>query len=76
MQLNETEKKILGEFLDRLSDHMGNAGCNDYDLPDSPEGWELAKEVAASFPDSPPVEPTLLTYDWAVLNILCKKLGV
>lgn len=30
--LSDAEFRILGEFLERLSDVMGNAGCNDFYL--------------------------------------------
>jgi len=35
------EKKLLFEFLDELSDHYGNAGCNDFEVPNTVEGRAL-----------------------------------
>lgn len=32
------EKQLLFKFLDDLEDHHNNAGCNDYDLPNTTEG--------------------------------------
>lgn len=77
--LNDTERKVFIEFLNRLSENMGNAGCNDYQLPDTPEGWQLACEHANSInkdnPSGPQEKPQLICYDWILLSILRKKLG-
>ena len=72
--MNETEWAILNEFLDRLSESMGNAGCNDYTLPDTPEGWAIAAEVAAER-DEKPDTIYVTVNDWEVLDVLRKKLA-
>lgn len=38
---NFTETRVLLDMLERLSDVLSNAGCNDYDLPATPESKEL-----------------------------------
>lgn len=73
--MNALEMTILFEFLDRLADSMGNAGCNDYELPDTPEGWALRREVEAAM-DEPGDCDRLSTYDWAVLSVLRDKLNM
>lgn len=39
--MNNSEKKILLDFLEELSDRFGNDGCNDYELDNSSENREL-----------------------------------
>lgn len=43
--LNKLERELLGGFFDRLEDYMGNAGCNDFDVPNTTEGQELMRNV-------------------------------
>lgn len=45
MKLTTLERKILFDFLKQLSDHMGNAGCNDYCLKNTPEAQALVRAV-------------------------------
>jgi len=33
------------EFLDQLSEHMGNAGCNDFEMENTPENVKLLKDI-------------------------------
>lgn len=73
--LNATERAVMCDFMGRLQQHMGNAGCNDYDLPDTDEGHALAKEAEDLDNDDPQVPAPLCTYDFKVLSVLCKKLG-
>jgi len=35
------------EFLDELSDIQGNAGCNDFDMPNTPENRVFFEEMEA-----------------------------
>jgi hypothetical protein len=71
--MNDTEWKILNEMLDDYAERLGNAGCNDYDLPDTGEGWEIAADVALES-DDPDEEPRLCVMDFCVLNVLRNKL--
>lgn len=36
---------MLNRFMGELSDHFGNAGCNDYILENNPENRELVKDA-------------------------------
>lgn len=80
MQLNETERKVFGNLLDRFSDMLSNAGCNDLDLPPTSEGQALANEVEMYLSDNNKDEARnpapLCCMDWAVLNVLRKKVGL
>jgi hypothetical protein len=44
VKLNETEKKVLKAIAERCSDSLGNAGCNDEEIPATPEGEALYRE--------------------------------
>lgn len=80
MPLNATERKVFSDLLDRFSDMLGNAGCNDLNLPATDEGQSLANEVeiylANNSKDQPRSPAPLCTYDWAVLSLLRKKVGL
>jgi len=77
MQLNNTEQQVFRTLLDRFSDMLGNAGCNDFDLPATKEGQDLANEVESYLSDGEPRNPApLCTFDWAVLAVLRKKVGL
>jgi hypothetical protein len=44
-QLSCLEKKLLLDFLKDLDESFGNAGCNDYSLPNDPPHQKLMKRV-------------------------------
>lgn len=85
MEFTALEKKILFKFLEDLSDHQGNAGCNDFDLPNTPEGQQIHEEsVRAAMSKRDADEwlsnehgsksKTICTADTIVLSYLVKKL--
>jgi hypothetical protein len=85
LKLNETEKRIFSDFLDQLSDYMSNAGCNDYDLPNSEEGkmlWlenenRVKKDNYEPLLDKiPENQKDFCTFDWILLSTLRKKIGL
>lgn len=39
------ERQIFSRILDDLSDRYDNAGCNDFSIPNTPEGKEFAERV-------------------------------
>ena len=45
------ERKIFNELLDRLDDDMGNAGCNDFYLENTPENKRFAEAVTRHYFD-------------------------
>lgn len=80
-ELTETERTILIEMLDDLANHMGNAGCNDYTLPDTDGGRKLAEDVEAFLCEDDKdrerhIPARLDTSDFAVLACLRKKLNL
>jgi hypothetical protein len=79
MPLNDTERKVFSDLLDRFSDMLGNAGCNDLDLPPTDEGQALANDVEAylcEYKKTPRNPAPLCCMDWAVLSVLRKKVGL
>lgn len=76
--MNSTEKAILLKFLDDLSDHMSNAGCNDLDLENTPENYELvaaAEKYCAEQNQEKPLPPLfykdkICTTDFIILSYL------
>lgn len=76
MELTETEKKVLSEMLDDFADRLGNAGCNDFRMPD-----DLAfRQAVADYQnvDDPDAhaKPSAIGYDFIVLAYLRSKLGI
>ena len=45
MEFTKLEKKLLFKFLKNAAYKMANASCNDFDLPNTPEGIELYELV-------------------------------
>jgi len=81
--LNETEKAWLKELLDRFSDSLTSAGCNDFIVTVTPEARETLREVLSG--DLRESLPFLLgakdggpfrTYDFVILDHLRDRLGV
>ena len=78
MPLNETERKVFIDLLDRFSDMLGSSGCNDLNLPPTSEGQALANEVEIymNSKDEARNPAPLCCMDWAVLKVLRKKAGL
>ena len=82
----EAEKKILLGFLEDLSDKYGNAGCNDYRLPNTSENKQiLCAAIKIQYEKDAVVKEvdrimrikgdTILTFDSLVLDYFIDKLG-
>ncbi len=85
------EKQLLNDFFERLEDYMGNAGCNDFDVPNTTEGQELMRNVLnhalqheeeekeaqleSLENDIEQGRKNLLTYDFFVLSYLKSKIN-
>ncbi len=39
------EREVFTRMLDDLSDRFGNAGCNDFEIPNTPEYQEFVERV-------------------------------
>lgn len=74
--MTKLEKELLLKFLDDLNEKYGCAGCNDYDLPNTDEGWAIYQEIkeGSSLKNRPPESVPLLVMDFQVLNYLRDKL--
>lgn len=43
--LNKTEWTILAQLLEMAADEFGNHGCNDFELPNTPENREFMERM-------------------------------
>ena len=74
--LQKTALKLAVEFLEDLGDKYGNAGCNDYEFPNTDENWEIYKksiydngdlEEIEQFEKTPrPTKKKILCLDFAI----------
>ena len=78
---------MFAGFLDQLEDHMSNAGCNDYTLPNTPENKKFLREMISASFSKDDAEwmleeleeqdcKTLYTIDSSVFGYLRRKLGL
>jgi len=81
--LTDVEKDTLVQFLKDYSNELGNAGCNDFYLPNTDENWELIKTSAESCMDKDGAETItrpedkskrIFAHDLVVLDYLTKKI--
>lgn len=83
--MNKTEITLFKDFLGRLGEHFSNAGCNDYELADTPENraiYDGVEKMMLEFDPEYKVRGAqacidrygfILTQDWLVLDYLEKK---
>lgn len=70
--IHPVDARIAAQMLNLAADQFGNHGCNDFELPNTPENMEFIKRVIA-WSDYPEDEPHLhadqiLTMDWEVMR--------
>lgn len=79
IQLTDSQVKLLFHFLDDLSEHMSNAGCND--LPEhlremmEPEGKAIEQEYAVFNNPDEPEGPSWPISDICLLHWLKSKIN-
>lgn len=77
--MTQNEAKLIAAFMQELSDRFGNDGCNDYDLPATPENRQLIMDAQKwGRADEVPTEPReyngkYCTYNWEILSYLRHK---
>lgn len=77
MFLTDSEQKVLSKLLDLAGEHFGERGCNDFDVPNTPEWINAINSVADEGGQIiDPTGDTICTMDWLVLLYLRNKLGV
>lgn len=47
MALTANEMQHVGKMLDEYSDELGNHGCNDYELDNTQENWNMVERMYA-----------------------------
>lgn len=70
------ERLLAAKLLRRASDSFSNHGCNDYELPDTPENRALVVDVHEGdyeweWPDD---GKPIYEQDWLLMSHLAKKL--
>lgn len=76
---NLPDLKLVADFLDNLSERLGNAGCNDLCLANTADNramWEAAGEAEDRGADWPPPETDAMFYavDFVVVDYLAARL--
>lgn len=74
MALSKAEIILIIEFLKELSDHQGNAGCNDYYLKNTPANMKIAKLANHEDWELQVVDGKILCFDSAIVDHLIKRL--
>lgn len=64
--LSPTELKLIAQFLDDYGGRLGNDGCNDYELDDTPEHRKLLEAAERTNSDDPD--------EWAKIEVYQGKL--
>jgi hypothetical protein len=77
--LSETEWKVMDHFLNDLSDHQSNAGCNDLprelvDLIPHEDGQKMAEEYAKFNNPEEPEGPRWPISDFCLVSLLQHKI--
>lgn len=69
------EYKILARLLEMASDEFSNHGCNDFEIPNTPENNELVKQAylwssgeIEEFEEDEEDKDTITTYDWILMS--------
>lgn len=73
--ITNNDVTILLNFLEDLSERFGNAGCNDMELPDTPENRSLIEEALEPGETFTVVGNKLLTSDFIVLDAIRNRLA-
>jgi hypothetical protein len=79
VQLTDSEWKTILYFLEELSDHQSNAGCNDLprhisDIFSKAEGKQLEKEYAERNNPESPEGPDWPLPDFCLVSLLQHKI--
>lgn len=79
--LSPVKMRTLIEILKQASDDMGNSSCNDMELENTDENWELVKGYLAHYGEDenpeherPPLDYTLDVMDWMMCDYLIAEL--
>jgi hypothetical protein len=47
MPLTDNEMRHVGKMLDEYSDELSNHGCNDYELDNTQDNWDMVERMNA-----------------------------
>lgn len=74
MKLTPTMKTEVKKLLERVSDDLGNNGCNDWDCPSHAVAMEIFNAIDKDHDRTPPSGKVI--YDFDVLDLLRKALDL
>ena len=75
--MSDNDRALIREFLEDLAERISCAGCNDYELDDTPENREL---YAAAYADDGPEMPLriingkIACSDFVIVHELIRRL--
>lgn len=78
--LTDTEHEVLIQLLKMASNEFSNHGCNDFELPNTDEAWEIIKKYelynSGNLDDliNRPNKKTICYYDWILFCYFRAKL--
>ncbi len=79
--LTDGQVKLLKEFFEELSIAQDNSGCNDWEVDNTDENWEMVHKIELEqfgdgAQDRPPPNENINTVDILVLSYLRNIMGI
>ncbi len=78
--MTNSQRNLAATFLKQYSDDLGNNGCNDYDMPNTPENYQFVKDMLKwnngrdEIPRLSPDGETIYTQDFFIASYLADLL--
>jgi hypothetical protein len=77
--MNYFEKMLAADLLEKAGEKFGNHGCNDYDMPNTDQAYQLLVDFHkwnGDPQDTPerPTGPTIHTSDFIIMYALAARL--
>lgn len=80
MSLSKLELTLISNCLEMASDEFSNHGCNDMQLANTDENWQLIEDMEewnGTDPQDklqrPSLDKPIYTYDWYVMRYLASR---
>ena len=72
--LTANEMEMAAALLAMASEDFGNHGCNDYEIPNTPDNAALAEWAPGEFAPLNDDKTQIIATDWMLMTRLAKKL--
>jgi hypothetical protein len=77
--MTKNELLLAAQFLEDYCDRLGNDGCNDYDLPNTDENWDMLVKIEEEIDpkettERPPKKEPLQTVNFSVAGYIARRL--